>query len=338
MSISRRTLLGGLAAAPALTALAACGSDSTGGSDGSDASSTVEVTIGYIPEYNGASLFAIAEDQGFWEENGVAVTLQSFTNGPLQVQALGTGDIDFGYIGPGAMWLPASGKATVVTINSVGKADRVIAQSGITSIEDLKGKTVGVPEGTSGDMILQLALKQAGMSIDDVERVAMDPTTVVSAFASGQIDAAGIWYPLIDTIAEQVPDLVELAENADFADVMQFPNAIVSSTTFPTENEDATLKVLTALRAAMDFRAADQDAAVEITAAFTDGDAEAMASDAQYADYPSSADVDALIADGTLETWLQSMNDFFAENGKIEGDPVAPADYLTSELFTRAGE
>ena len=36
----------------------------------------------------------------------------------------------------------------------------------------------------------------------------MDPATVVSAFSSGQVDAAGIWYPLIDTIKAQVPDLV----------------------------------------------------------------------------------------------------------------------------------
>ncbi len=75
--------------------------------------------------------------------------------------------IDFRYLGPGALWLPASGKAKIVAINTVGLADRVIAQPGITSIQQLRGKKVGVPEGTSGDMILQLALKKAGMQPTD---------------------------------------------------------------------------------------------------------------------------------------------------------------------------
>ena len=112
-----------------------------------------EVTYGYIPDFNGASL--LDGETGLWEENGLKVTTQTFTNGPLQIQALGTGDLDFGYIGPGAMWLPASGKAKVVTVNGVGQADRVIAQPGIAAIEDLAGKKVAIPEGTSGDMIVQ---------------------------------------------------------------------------------------------------------------------------------------------------------------------------------------
>lgn len=333
MNVRRRTLLGGLAALPALGALASCGS--TGSSGSGD---TTTITFGYTPDFNGASLLAVAEENGLWEQEGLKAEPQSFTNGPLQVQALGTGDLDFGYIGPGAMWLPASGKASVLTVSGVGQADRVIAQAGITSIEDLAGKKVAIPEGTSGDMIVQLALKQAGMSIEDIEKVAMDPATVVSAFASGQVEAAGIWYPMIDTIKEQVPDLVELAQNADFADVMQFPNVMITGKDYPAENEETTLKVLRVLRAAMDFRVENLDKTIELTAAMIDSDAEAVATDANNAQYFSATELDSLIAEGTVETWLQSMNDYFDENGKVEGDPVAPADYYTFDLFTKAGE
>src|SRR5699024_9351086 len=84
MNIRRRTLLGGMATLPALGALASCGASGSG--------DTTEITYGYIPDFNGASLLAIAEDQGLWEENGLTANLQTFTNGPLQIQALGTGD------------------------------------------------------------------------------------------------------------------------------------------------------------------------------------------------------------------------------------------------------
>ena len=32
------------------------------------------------------------------------------------------------------------------------------------------------------------------------------------------------------------------------------------------------------------------------------------------------------------------MNGYFEDNGKIEGETVAPADYFTFDLFTEAGK
>lgn len=345
MNIRRRTLLGSLLAVPVVGALAACGDDKPAASSstapGGSASAPVEVikiNYGYIPDYAGASLLAIADDQKLWEKHGLEANLQTFTNGPLQIQALGTGDLDFGYIGPGAMWLPASGQAKVLTVNGVGQADRVIAQPGITSVADLKGKKVAVPEGTSGDMIVQLALKEAGLTMDDIEKVAMDPATVVSAFASKQIDAAGIWYPLIDTIKQQVPDLVELAKNADFVKVMQFPNVMVTSNDYSDKNREGALRVLRVLREAMDFRAENLDKTVELTAAFTQGEVDALANDAKNANYYKASELDALTTDGTVKTWLDAMAEFFAANGKIEGDAVPAADFYLGDLFVEAGK
>jgi len=330
MNISRRTVLGGLAAVPTLAALSACG-DSGG-------SGTTAITYGYIPDFNGTSLLAIADDQGLWEENGLTANLQTFTNGPLQIQALGTGDLDFGYIGPGAMWLPASGKAKVLAINGVGQADRVIAQPGISTIEELAGKKVAIPEGTSGDMIVQLALEDAGMSLEDIEQVAMDPATVVSAFSSAQVDAAGTWYPMIDNIKEQVPELVELAQNSDFADILQFPNVMVTGADYPEENEETTLAVLKVLRSAMDYRVDNLEETIELVAKMTDSDEEAVAGDADNGEYYKAAELDTMVEDGTIETWLTAMNGYFEDNGKIEGETVEPADYCTFDLFTKAGE
>ena len=112
-----------------------------------------------------------------------------------------------------------------IAIDNLGQADRVIAQAGFRTMADLKGKKVGVPEGTSGDMLLPLALQREGLSIKDVELVRMDPSTVVAAFASRQIDAAGIWYPLISVIEERVPDLVEIAKSTDFYPRIALPTA-----------------------------------------------------------------------------------------------------------------
>lgn len=338
MKKMKRILASILSAGVALTAFAGCSSEenntATTASTGGTAQETLDVKFGYIADYNGASLVAIASEQGLWEKHGLNVETVSFTNGPLQIQALGTGDLDYGYIGNGAMWLPASGQASVIMINAVGEADRVIAQPGIDSIEDLKGKKVAIPEGTSGDTIVQRALQEAGMTIDDIEKVAMDASTVVSAFASGQVDAAGIWYPLVDTIKAQVPDLVELAKNTDYPDLIA-PSAFVAGV---EPDAEKTTRVLKALREANDWRAANLDEAVRITSDFTAVDAEAMKNDASHAKYYSSAELDTMTEDGTIEGWLQSMNDANVAAGKIKGDPVAPAEFYHGDEFVAAGK
>ena len=126
--------------------------------------------IGYNGDFWGASIAAVASDQGIFAKHGVDADIKVFTNGPIQVQALGAGSLDFGYIGPGALWLPATGKAKIIAVNDVGFSDRVIAQVGIKSIADLKGKKVAIPAGTSGDMLLRLALQKAGMAMTDLNK------------------------------------------------------------------------------------------------------------------------------------------------------------------------
>ena len=78
---------------------------------------TDKIRMGYIADYFGTSMVAIATAKGFWAKHGLEADLKVFTNGPIQVQALGAGSLDFAYIGPGALWLPASGHAKIIAVN-----------------------------------------------------------------------------------------------------------------------------------------------------------------------------------------------------------------------------
>lgn len=324
MRISQPALT--LAAAVSVLALSV-----TGCSGDSDAGKGTTVRFGYISDYNGASLLAIADQQGLWKEAGLSPQYKTFTNGPLQIQALGAGDLDFGYIGPGAMWLPASGKAKVVAVNTLAYADRVIAQPGIGSVKDLKGKKVGVPEGTSGDMVLNLALQKAGMTEKDIQKVPMDPSTVVSAFMSGQIDGAGLWYPLIDTIKERKPALKELASTKEFPD-QAFPTAFVAGNgTKPA----LTSKVVAVLQKANDWRSAHPGRAIDAAAELLDVDRSKVAADAANVKTMSTADLVTKTKDGTVDGWLKGLGDFFVRTGQLKSSP-APDTYYEGDLYTKA--
>lgn len=325
MTIERRRFLqvAGAAAlaAPALLALG-----------GGARAQAKPVRIGYIADYFGTSLTAIASDQGLWEKNGLKPDLKVFTNGPIQIQALGAGSLDFGYVGPGALWLPASGKAKIVAMNALGLSDRVIAQEAFKTMADLKGRKVGVPEGTSGDMLLRLALAKAGMKIADVDVIKMDPSTLVSAFASKQIDGAGIWYPLVGVIKKTVPNLVEVAQSSDFYPKNSFPSAFVTRNEVVEQDPDLVKRYIAVLKAANDYRAADVPRSVAITAKFLSLPVDALLTESQNGRFLTSAELAAASKDGTVAGWLKGLNEQFVGFGRLT-DPLDPKAYYLGDLY-----
>lgn len=293
-----------------------------------------KINFGYITDFNGTSLLAIAKEFGIWEKYNIDANYFTFTNGPLQIQAMGAGDLDFGYIGPGAFWLPASGEAKFISINTVGNSDRVIvrADSGISSIEELRGKEVAFPAGTSGEQILNLALEAAGMTQADITPVIMDPSTLVAAFSSGQIEAAAIWYPNVDVIKQSV-EITELAGNTDFSDKVAFPNAFVGSNQIVAEQPDVVQRVQAALKEANDYRYNNLDATIELVAKQLALDVEAVTKDAANASYLSSAELEAITSDGTVIKWLDALNASFVTAGRFETLPDAASTFLIDSFL-----
>jgi NitT/TauT family transport system substrate-binding protein len=281
-------------------------------------------------------VLAIAENQKMWQAAGLKADVKVFTNGPIQIQAMGAGSLNFGTIGPGALWLPASGRAKVVGVNDIGFSDRVIGQANIASIAGLRGKKVGVPQGTSGEMILRLALTKAGMSITDIQVVPMDPSTIVAAFASKQIDGAGFWYPLIDVLKKRVPDLKELADDQEFYPKTSFINTFVARNEIVKENPKLVTQFLHVMKQAMDWRVANLDKSIAITTAFLNAPADLTRNNAMERKMLTGAQLDAFTKDGTVDGWLAQFNTMFQEFGVLKDTPLSPKEYYTADLFLAA--
>jgi len=322
----------GLSLLALTVATAACGGDaSPGGSSGE----TKTVRIGYNADFNSSSLVAIANDRKLWAKHGLRAEVNKFTNGPLQVQAIGAGDLDVASLGPGALWLPASGKGKIIAVNSLGEADRLIAQPGITSVAGLKGKKVGVPEGTSGDMILQLALQKAGMTPGDIQKVAMDPNTIVSAFSSGQIDAAGIWYPLVGIIKKSKPDAVELAKNSDFYPDHSFPCAFIASNELVADDPATVRAIQRVFQEANDYRLEHLDESLGVVSEFIGVPEEQLASEAKTVKLLSSADLVQNTKDGKVEDWLNGLQKLFVQLGRLKA-PTPVSEFYAGDLYVEA--
>ncbi len=332
--LNRRSLLiGGLGVAAA-GLVAGCSSTSASPAGASGAPGKVDkITVGYIADGNGATTVAVAQHLKLWEKHGLQADVKVFTNGPLQIQALGTKDLDFGYIGPGAHWLPMQGRAKIVAINSLGQSDRVIAQPGIKSFAELRGKTVGVAEGTSADMLLGLALKQNNMTVNDIKRVVMDPPTTISAFASGQIDAAGTWYPHVATIRQRKSDLVEVVKSTDFPE-LAFPASLVAPTDI-TSRPEVLKKFQRVAKEASDWAASNRSELLDVLVAFLKAPKQGLATEQEFIQVLSSKELIAKGQDGTIDKWLKTLNQLFIDTSKTPS-MADPKDYYLGREYEQA--
>jgi NitT/TauT family transport system substrate-binding protein len=143
----------------------------------------------------------VAESKGYFEREGLDVTIQEFESGRASFQAMLDGEgIDISTVAPTPIMF-SSFKRNDFTIFAtfVYSYDdvKVIARKdkGIAAASDLKGKKVGTPAGTTGQFFLNAFLTDNGIPAKDVEAIDISPPELPDALANNQVDAIVIWEP-----------------------------------------------------------------------------------------------------------------------------------------------
>ena len=187
----RKRLLATLMVA-AMAAMTGCGSG--------DKTAT-EVNIGYFNNVTHAQALLMKSEKSLESSFGDEVKLNwtAFNAGPAEVEALVAGDIDIGYIGPvPAISANVKSQGDVGILSGATKGGAVLIKrkdSGISSVADLSGKVVAIPQigNTQHLSLLQL------LSDNGLKPVSDGGTVTVSAVANadvanmmerGDIDAA----------------------------------------------------------------------------------------------------------------------------------------------------
>ncbi|CAN5571805.1 ABC transporter substrate-binding protein [soil metagenome] len=127
------------------------------------------------------------------------VEFADFSGGAAVIEALRSGAADIGSIGEAPVPIAVdSGVTDLVTIGlqanpgtSGGYYLVAKPDSGIDSIEDLRGKRVAYPPGSGRHMVTAALLKQHGLDLrTDVQPVELAGAEVVPTFAAGAVEAA----------------------------------------------------------------------------------------------------------------------------------------------------
>jgi NitT/TauT family transport system substrate-binding protein len=167
------------------------------------------ITIG-VPPLESSALIYIAEDQHFFAENGLNVTIRDYEPAISGVDGLLNGVVDLAGASEYAVVVKAFKRENISIIVSgdevqanylIGRRDR-----GIENVSDLRGKRIGVPLGTNVEFYLSRFLNLHGMDRRDVTIVDVRPPQFVNATLNGDVDAVICWQPYINKIKDRLGD------------------------------------------------------------------------------------------------------------------------------------
>ncbi|UFR01604.1 aliphatic sulfonate ABC transporter substrate-binding protein [Streptomyces sp. Go40/10] len=201
-----------LAALPLLT-LAACGYGSesqddkpakvAAGAEKTDGLDTVK--IGYFGNLtHGTALVGV--QKGFFQKELGATEVKPavFNAGPSEIEALNSGSIDIGWIGPSPAingYTKSNGKSLrIIGGSASGGVKLVVNPEKIKSLKDVKGKKIATPQlGNTQDVAFLNWAAEQGWKVDaqsgkgDVTVVRTDNKITPDAYKSGSVD--GAWVP-----------------------------------------------------------------------------------------------------------------------------------------------
>ncbi|MGW7526702.1 aliphatic sulfonate ABC transporter substrate-binding protein [Streptomyces sp. NPDC054783] len=207
-----RRSISALAALPLLT-LAACGYGSQAKND--DTAKVAagakkidgldSVKIGYFGNLTHATALVGVQKGFFQKELGATkADYATFNAGPSEIEALNSGSIDIGWIGPSPAingYTKSDGKnLKIIGGSASGGVKLVVNPKRITSLKDVKGKKIATPQlGNTQDVAFLNWAAEQGWKVDaqsgkgDVTVVRTDNKITPDAYRSGSVD--GAWVP-----------------------------------------------------------------------------------------------------------------------------------------------
>lgn len=213
--------------------------------------------IGYGPFY-------IAQEKGFFKENGVNVVLQRIEGDAERRAAIASGKLDGSCMTVDSMIVLRANDIpvkTVMAIDSSNGGDGIVAVKDIKKIQDLKGKKVAFPTGLPSHFFLYSVLKKHGLKVSDVIPIVMDADKAGAAFAGGQVEVAVTWEPWLSKAQKMVNGHILIdskQHHGDIEDVLFVREDVIA------RQPDDIKALIKAWYKAVDFVESNPDEAKEI--------------------------------------------------------------------------
>lgn len=294
-------------------------------SDADSASGTPEkITLDYA-YYSPTSL--VLKEKGFLEEvvgEDVEVEYVLSQGSNKALEFLNSSSVDFSSSAGAAALMSKANGAPVETVYLYSKPEWTALvsgeDSGIESVEDLKGKKVAATLGTDPYIFLERALKEHDMSTDDIELVNLQHPDGASSLNNGNVDA---WAGLDPHMAREE---LESGANLFYRDAdLNTYGTLNTRTEFAENNPEVVKKVIEAYEKARQFAIDNPEETAEILAEEAELDLEVAKQSLERNDFsnaiPNQDVIDTITAAGDV---LQDVEVI---------DEEADIDALTEEMI-----
>ena len=189
------------------SALSACSDAPSSSTQTNEQAITNAKKIVRIATLNGTSDVVLAKERGSLEQYLAGKNIEVQWTGPFNsaapaYEALNAKAIDI-TVGSSSAFVNAISNGAKIDIFAYqpmpdfGEGIVVHKDSGINSVEDLIGKKVAVNKGGTGEYLLSIALKNANIAEDKVEKSYMLPSDTGTAFSGKHVDAWATWDPYL---------------------------------------------------------------------------------------------------------------------------------------------
>lgn len=157
-----------------------------------------ELTIGVLPDLDSIPLI-IAEQNGYFEESGAKIKIETFKSAKDRDSALQSGNLDGAISDMLAAAFAAEGGFDVKMTSKTDGSYKLLvnADKGIDSFDKLKGKDIAISQNTIIEYATDMMLKEANLKAGDVEKIAIPQMPVrLEMLQNGKVAAATLPEPL----------------------------------------------------------------------------------------------------------------------------------------------
>ena len=174
-----------------------------------------------------------------------------FPSGPPLLEAMAAGAVDFGATGDTPPIFAQAANAPVryvaaQRLRGEGVGVLIHRDGPVHKVSDLRGRRVGFTKGSSAHMFIIQALRQAGLSVADIEPAYLAPADAAGAFARRAVDAWVVWDPYF-----------ALAEREQGAAVLKTRASTAPSESYYLASQSLVDQAPARVRALLDMLAAD---------------------------------------------------------------------------------
>jgi ABC-type nitrate/sulfonate/bicarbonate transport systems, periplasmic components len=290
--------------------------------------------IGYLPS-TGHILYFIAQEKGFFKEEGLDVELFQFNNSGEGINAIIAGKLDAGSFGT-APPLTFISKGNDLTIfgGQMTEGHAIIAKpenaDQFKDLQNFKGKTLATVRLATGDIVFRGGFTEAGidwkkdLKINELE----SPAAVLEAVKKGTADAGVVWTPYRKMAEDQGLKIVQFSGNIHGMENHPCCRQIALTSKIK-ENPSDYEKLLAALIKSYKFYKENEDESVNILSQYVKIDKEILKAETYGGHISSNPDPNK---EGVVKFW-----DFMKKIGYITADDsLKIEDHVNTQVYANA--